>query len=82
MAGGVNDIGTLRSIKVLRKGRLVSTVDIYDYILNGKLTGNIRLTSDDVILRGHIRLFSKHFGQGKTSHVLRNEKDGEREHLD
>ena len=49
MAGGVNDIGTLRSIKVLRKGRLVSTVDIYDYILNGKLTGNIRLTSDDVI---------------------------------
>lgn len=49
MAGGVNDIGTLRSIKVLRKGRLVSTVDIYDYILNGKLSGNIRLTSDDVI---------------------------------
>lgn len=49
MAGGVNDIGTLRSIKVLRKGRLVSTVDIYDYILNGKLTGNIRLASDDVI---------------------------------
>ena len=40
MAGGVNDIGTLRSIKVLRKGRLVSTVDIYDYILNGKLSGN------------------------------------------
>lgn len=49
MAGGVNDIGTLRGIKVLRKGRLVSTVDIYDYILNGRLTGNIRLTSDDVI---------------------------------
>lgn len=49
MAGGVNDIGTLRSIKVLRKGRLVSTVDVYDYILNGKLSGNIRLTSDDVI---------------------------------
>ncbi len=49
LAGGVNDIGTLRSIKVLRKGRLVSTVDIYDYILNGKLSGNIRLTSDDVI---------------------------------
>ena len=49
MAGGVNDIGTLRGIKVLRKGRLVSTVDIYDYILNGRLSGNIRLTSDDVI---------------------------------
>ena len=49
LAGGVNDIGTLRSIKVLRKGHLVSTVDIYDYILNGKLSGNIRLTSDDVI---------------------------------
>lgn len=52
MAGGTNDIGTLRNIKVYRKGRLISTVDIYDYILNGKLTGNVRLTSDDVIMVG------------------------------
>ena len=52
MAGGPNDIGTLRNIKVYRKNRLVSTVDVYDYILNGKLSGNVRLTDNDVIVVG------------------------------
>lgn len=51
-AGGVNDIGTLRNIKVCRKGRVVTTVDVYDYILNGQLTGNIMLQDNDVILVG------------------------------
>lgn len=52
MAGGTNDLGTMRNIKVYRNNRLVSTVDIYDYILNGKLTGNIRLADNDVISVG------------------------------
>lgn len=52
MAGGINDIGTMRNIKVYRNNRLISTVDIYDYILNGKLTGNVRLTDNDVIIVG------------------------------
>jgi len=52
MAGGVSDIGTLRNIKVFRNSKLVTTVDIYDYILNGKLTGNIRLAEGDVIMVG------------------------------
>lgn len=49
-AGGINDIGTLRNVKVYRKNRLISTVDIYDYILNGKLSGNVRLSSGDMII--------------------------------
>lgn len=52
MAGGISDIGTMRAIKVYRKGKLVSTVDIYDYILNGKLSGNVRLAEGDVIVVG------------------------------
>ena len=52
MAGGPNDIGTLRNIKVYRNNRLVSTVDVYDYILNGKLSGNVRLGDNDVIVVG------------------------------
>ncbi|MBR4650615.1 MAG: SLBB domain-containing protein [Prevotella sp.] len=52
MAGGTSEIGTLRNIKVYRAGRLVSNVDIYDYILNGKLTGNVRLADNDVIVVG------------------------------
>lgn len=52
MAGGTNDIGTMRNIKVYRNNRLVSVVDIYDYILNGKLTGNVRLADNDIISVG------------------------------
>ena len=52
MAGGPNEIGTLRNIKVYRNNRLVTTVDVYDYILNGKLSGNIRLADNDVITVG------------------------------
>lgn len=52
MAGGTNDLGTLRNIKVFRNNKQVSTVDIYDYILNGKQTGNIKLTDGDVITVG------------------------------
>ena len=52
MAGGINDLGTLRNIKVYRQNKLVTVVDIYDYILNGKLTGNVRLADNDVVVVG------------------------------
>lgn len=52
MAGGVSGIGTLRNIKVFRNGKEVSVVDVYDYILNGKLSGNVRLQDNDVIMVG------------------------------
>ena len=52
MAGGTNEIGTLRNIKIYRNGREISNVDIYDYILNGVMSGNVRLASGDVIIVG------------------------------
>ena len=52
MAGGVSSIGTLRNIKVFRNGKEISVVDVYDYILNGKLSGNVRLQDNDVIVVG------------------------------
>ncbi len=52
MAGGISELGTLRNIKVFRRGSLVTVVDVYDYILNGKLTGNVRLQDNDVIVVG------------------------------
>ena len=50
MAGGISDIGTLRNIKVYRGGKLLSVIDVYDYILNGNLKGNVRLIDNDVIV--------------------------------
>ena len=52
MAGGINDLGTLRSIKVFRQGRQISVVDIYEFILNGRLAGNVRLQDNDVVQVG------------------------------
>lgn len=51
-AGGINDIGTLRNVKVYRNGKLITVVDIYEYILNGRLAGNVRLQDGDVVQVG------------------------------
>lgn len=49
-AGGINDIGTLRNIQVLRNGKKIAGVDIYEYLFDGKTAGNIRLQEGDVII--------------------------------
>ncbi|MBR3080923.1 MAG: SLBB domain-containing protein [Prevotella sp.] len=49
MAGGPNEIGTLRNVKVYRRGKLITNVDVYDFLLNGKLSGDVRLQDNDVI---------------------------------
>lgn len=52
MAGGISELGTLRNIRVIREGRVVSVVDVYEYILHGRLAGNIRLKDGDVVQVG------------------------------
>ncbi len=52
MAGGPNDIGTLRNVRLYRDGKLQSTVDVYEFLLNGKLSGDVRLQDNDVISVG------------------------------
>ena len=49
-AGGMSKMGSLRNIKVVRGGRTVATVDVYDYIINGRSHSDIRLQEGDVIL--------------------------------
>lgn len=51
-AGGINEIGTLRNIKVYRSGRQIATIDVYDYLLNGNSAGDIRLQDNDIIVVG------------------------------
>ena len=52
MAGGINELGTLRNIKVFRGGRQLTVVDVYEYILHGRLAGNVRLKEGDVVQVG------------------------------
>ena len=51
-AGGVNDIGSLRNIKVYRNSKEIANLDVYDYLLNGKYDTNIRLEDNDMIIIG------------------------------
>lgn len=51
-AGGISKFGTMRAIKVYRDGKLISTIDLYDYIFKGDTKGNVRLQDDDVIIVG------------------------------
>ena len=48
-AGGVNEVGTLREIKVYRNDKQVATYDVYDFILNGNSNMGIRLEDNDVV---------------------------------
>lgn len=50
LAGGPTINGTLRDIKVFRNNRLVSTVDAYEFLIQGKTTSNVRLEDQDVIV--------------------------------
>ena len=51
-AGGISDMGTLRDINVFRGGKSVARIDVYDYIVNGNNSGNIRLQDNDLIVVG------------------------------
>ncbi len=49
VAGGVNEIGSLRNVQLKRNGNLVGTLDLYDLLLKGDASGDLRLHSGDVV---------------------------------
>ena len=76
MAGGISDLGTLRNIQVYRQGRLISTVDVYQFILSGRLAGNVRLADNDVIQVGTYDAIVRISGRVKRP-MLYELRDGE-----
>ena len=48
-AGGVNKIGSMRDIKLFRGGKLISTIDVYEYLLKGESSGNMNLREGDLV---------------------------------
>ena len=51
-SGGINTSGTLRDVKVYRNNKLIKTIDLYDYITQGNIDKDIRLTNNDVLFVG------------------------------
>lgn len=47
--GGPLEGGSLRNVKIVRDGKEVSTVDMYEYLLNGTCTTDVRLQNNDVV---------------------------------
>lgn len=48
-AGGPNAIGSFRQVQVRRNGRLVSTLDLYDYLVAGDGSSDVRLEQGDFV---------------------------------
>ena len=49
-AGGIGKLGSLRNIYLMRNGKKIATVDVYDFILRGKTMDATRLQEGDVII--------------------------------
>lgn len=52
LSGGPTSIGTIRDIKLYRNSKLISTLDVYSFIIDGKFDSNVRLEDNDVIMVG------------------------------
>jgi len=52
LAGGVNELGTMRDVRLYRDNKVHATIDVYEYVMNGKMAGNETLQEGDVIMVG------------------------------
>lgn len=48
-SGGPNENGSFRKIQVIRNNKIISVIDVYNFLLKGIQTGNVRLQDQDVI---------------------------------
>ena len=49
-AGGVSDIGSLRNVQLVRNGKNITTIDVYQFIMKGNIQDDIRLQEGDVVI--------------------------------
>jgi protein involved in polysaccharide export with SLBB domain len=49
VAGGISDIGSLRNVKLKRNGKVFRTLDLYDLLIDGDTSDDLRLLAGDVV---------------------------------
>lgn len=74
-AGGVNDIGSLRSIKVYRNNELKAELDAYDYLLKGKSETNIVLQDEDIVMVEPYNALVRITGEVKRKRIYEMKQD-------
>jgi protein involved in polysaccharide export with SLBB domain len=56
-AGGPTKLGTLREIQVMRSGKIIKTIDLYDFLMKGDRNQDVKLQNEDTVfvpLIGHV----------------------------
>jgi protein involved in polysaccharide export with SLBB domain len=48
-AGGPSDNGSLRNVQIRRAGKVVDQMDVYDYLINGDASHDVRLQNGDIV---------------------------------
>lgn len=74
-AGGVNDIGSLRDVRLVRNGKIIASIDIYDFIMQGKIKDDIGLQDGDVIIVPVYEMLVKMDGNVKRAMKFEMKKD-------
>lgn len=74
-AGGVNDIGSLRDVQLVRNGKKIAAVDVYDFIMQGKIKDDVRLQEGDVIIVPAYDMLVKMSGNVKRPMRFEMKKD-------
>ena len=49
-SGGFSDLGSIRNVSLVRNGKKIKDVDVYDFIINGKTENDVILQDGDIIL--------------------------------
>jgi protein involved in polysaccharide export with SLBB domain len=55
MAGGPSESGSLRDIRIIRDNKVIARIDMYDFLIRGETTSNIRLKDEDLVFIGSMR---------------------------
>ncbi len=74
-AGGVSDIGSLRNVQLVRNGKKIATIDVYEFIMKGNAQDDIRLQEGDVVIVPAYEVLVKLSGKVKRPMRFEMKKD-------
>lgn len=74
-AGGVSDIGSLRNVQLVRNGKKIAAIDVYEFILKGRVQDDIRMQEGDVVIVPAYDVLVKISGKVKRAMRFEMKKD-------
>lgn len=74
-AGGVSDIGSLRNVQLVRDGKNIAAIDVYEFIMKGNMQDDIRLQEGDVVIVPAYEVLVKMSGKVKRPMRFEMKKD-------